>query len=195
MSKNTVFLPLSVAVITVSNRHTAESDTTGQMLVNQIKQQQHLFYRQQIVAEDRYQLRAAVSDLIADPYCQVIILSGGTGFQAKNCTRDALKVLFDRTIDGFAELFRQLSFSGTVKHQAVLSAAMQSDAVAGLANDTIIFAIPGSPDAADLAASQLIWPQLDARTKPCNFANLLNNRQCPAISTPINHNSNQELKL
>lgn len=190
MSKSTVFLPLTIAIITVSNRHTAESDSTGQMLANQIKQQEHLFYRQQIVAEDRYQIRAVVSELIADPFCQVIILNGGTGFQAKNCTSDALKVLFDRTVDGFAELFRQLSFSGTANHQAVHSAAMQSNAVAGLANDTIIFAIPGSPDAADLAASLLIWPQLDARTKPCNFANLLNKRQCLASATQIKHDSN-----
>jgi molybdenum cofactor biosynthesis protein B len=184
MPKPREYLPLHVALITVSNRHTPATDSTGSLLATQLQDVGHLLHSQLIVAENKYLIRAVVSALIADSSCHAVILSGGTGFQAKNCTSEAIQVLFDRHIDGFAELFRQLSYSGTQRHAAVCSAAMQSDALAGLANQTAVFAIPGSPDAASLAATELIWPQLDARTLPCNFAHLLLQQSCPSQYKP-----------
>lgn len=188
MPKSREFTALSIAIVTVSNRHTRVTDTTGAMLAQQAHDQGHRLYAQHIVAEDKYQIRALLSSFIADSACQVVLLNGGTGFQAKNCTSDAIRVLFDRQIDGFGELFRQLSFSGVsaplAEHAAVYSAAIQSDAIAGLANNTLVIAMPGSLDAANLAATHLIWPQLDARTLPCNFAHLLQHLQCPSTELP-----------
>ncbi len=159
--------PLQLALLTISNRHTEATDDSGGMLIQALQQQGHQLYQRHFVPEDRYQIRANVSKLIADAGCQVILLCGGTGFHAKNCTIDAIAPLFDREVPGFGELFRALSF------QKIGSAALQSGAIAGIANQTLIFAIPGSLDAAQLAADQLIWPQLLAHTKPCNFTSLL----------------------
>ncbi|WP_430458040.1 molybdenum cofactor synthesis domain-containing protein [Rheinheimera sp.] len=159
--------PLQIALLTISNRHTLETDDTGMWLNNALQQQGHQLYQRGIVKEDLYQIRAAVSSLIADAVAQVILLAGGTGFHAKNCTVEAVTPLFDREIPGFGELFRTLSY------QKIGSAALQSGAIAGIANQKLIFAIPGSVDAAHLAADQIIWPQLIAHTKPCNFTSLL----------------------
>lgn len=181
---------LQLALITVSDRHyanhgadnhahnNANSADTGAMLSDTLQAQGHQLYQRLFVREDRYQIRAAVSALIADPACQVILLCGGTGFHAKNCTNEAISVLFDREIPGFGELFRQLSFA------QIGSAALQSGAVAGIANQTLIFAMPGSRDAAFLATEQLIWPQLQAHTSPCNFTGLLR-RQGPCVAAPL----------
>lgn len=159
-------LPLQLALLTVSNRHTPVSDNTGLWLSQAAAQQGHQLCHRAIVPENCYQIRAAVSALIADATCQVMLLCGGTGFHRHNCTIAAITPLFDREIPGFGELFRFLSY------QAIGSSALQSGAIAGLANQKLIFAMPGSLDAAQLAAEQLIWPQLSAQTKPCNFANL-----------------------
>lgn len=160
-------VPLQLAVLTISNRHTLETDDTGSWLSLTLQQQGHQLCQRSIVAEDRYQIRAAVSTLIADAHCQVILLTGGTGFHAKNCTVAAIAPLFDREIVGFGELFRSLCY------QKIGSAALQSGAIAGIANQKLIFAVPGSADATQLAAQQLIWPQLMAHTKPCNFTSML----------------------
>ncbi|WP_051685971.1 molybdenum cofactor synthesis domain-containing protein [Rheinheimera texasensis] len=160
-------LPLQLSVLTVSNRHTVDTDDTGIWLVNALQQQGHQLNQRCIAEENIYQIRAAVSALIADVQTQVILLCGGTGFHAKNCTVEAIAPLFDREIPGFGELFRTLSY------QKIGSAALQSGAIAGIANQKLIFAMPGSVDAAQLAADQIIWPQLIAHTKPCNFTSLL----------------------
>jgi len=160
-------LPLQLALLTISNRHTTNTDDTGRWLHDAAEQQGHQVCRRAIVPENLYQIRAAVSSLIADTETQVILLCGGTGFHAKNCTVAAITPLFDRPVSGFGELFRALSF------QKIGSAALQSGASAGIANQKLIFAIPGSADAAQLAAQQLIWPQLLAHTKPCNFTSML----------------------
>ncbi len=170
--------PLQLALLTISNRHTEATDDSGTMLVQAAQQQGHQLCQRLFVREDRYQIRASVSNLIADASCQVILLCGGTGFHAKNCTIDAIVPLFDREVPGFGELFRALSFP------KIGSAALQSGAIAGIANQTLIFAIPGSLDAAQLAADQLIWPQLLAHTKPCNFTSLLRRTgSCGATET------------
>ncbi len=159
--------PVQLALLTVSDRHTAATDDTGAMLTQALQAQGHQLCQRLFVAENLYQIRATVSQLIADSQSQVILLCGGTGFHAKNCSVAAITPLFDREVPGFGELFRALSF------QKIGSAALQSGAVAGIANQKLIFAVPGSMDAAKLAADQLIWPQLLAHTKPCNFTSLL----------------------
>jgi molybdenum cofactor biosynthesis protein B len=158
---------IQIGLVSISNRYTLATDDTGSAFERAIAAQGHQLCQRLIVKEDLYQIRAAISQLIANTQCQVILLLGGTGFHAKNCTIEAISVLFDREIPGFGELFRQLSFA------QIGSAAMQSSACAGLANNTLIFALPGSPAAAALAANKLIWPQLQAQTEPCNFTHLL----------------------
>lgn len=170
--------PLQIALLSISNRHNLETDDTGVWLSNALQQQGHQLYQRGIVKEDLYQIRAAVSALIADAVSQVILLTGGTGFHAKNCTVAAVTPLFDREIPGFGELFRTLSY------QKIGSAALQSGAIAGIANQKLIFAMPGSVDAAQLATEQIIWPQLIAHTKPCNFTSLLR-RGSPCDATAV----------
>lgn len=159
----TDFQPLQVAVLTISNRHTAATDSSGDVLCQLLQQAGHQLHQRQIVAANLYQIRAAVSLLLCDDACQVILLNGGTGFSADNCTLDAIKPLFDQSVAGFGELFRQLSFA------QIGSASLQSRAEAGLANQRLIIAMPGSNNACTLAMQALILPQLDARQGPCNF--------------------------
>lgn len=118
----------------------------------------------EIVADDVYQIRRAFSDCIANRQVQVIISSGGTGFSVKNSVPEAVKVLFDKEIPGFGELFRQLSYAD------VGSATIQSRALAGFANGKVIFCLPGSTSACQLAWDGIIEEQLDSNNKPCNFA-------------------------
>ena len=157
------FKPLQIAVLTISNRHTAATDSSGDLICQLLQQAGHLLLHRSIVPADRYQIRAKLSQLICDAQCQVILLNGGTGFAADNCTIDAITPLFDQAVVGFGELFRQLSY------QQMGSASLQSSAMAGLANQRVIFALPGSPDACELAMHALILPQLDATVRPCNF--------------------------
>ncbi|RVU31910.1 molybdenum cofactor biosynthesis protein [Rheinheimera riviphila] len=189
MSKaNAVFIPLQVAVITVSDSRTFDNDSTGDLLQQRLTGQQHQLYQRHIVPQQLHHIRACVATLIADPLCQVILLNGGTGFGQDNCTEQAVSVLFDQPVVGFGELFRQLSFT------AMGSAALQSRATAGLANHTLIVAMPGSPNAAELAMVQLILPQLDARQQPCNFVSQLIHAQCSPTRTSPQQDSHQSTK-
>jgi len=182
---NAVFIPLNVAVITVSGSRTFDNDSTGDLLQHLLTEQQHQLYQRHIVPQQLHQLRACVATLIADPACQVILLNGGTSFHQDNCTEPAISVLFDQPVDGFGELFRQLSFV------AIGSAALQSRAIAGIANHTLIVAMPGSPTAAELAMAQLVLPQLDARQQPCNFVSQLIHSTCYPTRTPPHQDSHQ----
>jgi molybdenum cofactor biosynthesis protein B len=173
MSKaDSFFISLQIAVITISGNRTFENDNTGNLLQQLLMEHRHQLYHRQIVPHQLHQIRACVATLIADPKCQVILLNGGTGFAKDNCTEKAISPMFDQPVAGFAELFRQLSFA------AIGSAALQSRATAGLANHTLIVAMPGSPSAAELAMVQLILPQLDARQQPCNFVSQLVQTPC-----------------
>lgn len=157
------FLPLKIAVMTVSDSRTAANDSTGDMLAQALQEQGHELVERTITSNDCYQIRYQLSAWIASAEVQVVLINGGTGFAANNATVAAITPLFDKVVDGFGEIFRQLSF------QDIGSAALQSQAIAGLANETLIFAMPGSGGAAKLAWEQLIKPQLDARQGPCNF--------------------------
>ena len=164
MGKSTAeFVPLNVAVLTVSDSRDAASDTSGDYLREALAEAGHLVLDRAIVKDNRYRIRAVVSSWIASLDVQVVIVNGGTGFNSKNSTPEALLPLFDREIDGFGELFRMISY------EDIGSSTLQSRAVAGMANETLIFAVPGSTGACQSAWERIIQDQLDARTRPCNF--------------------------
>mgnify|MGYP001276687618 CR=1 FL=1 len=158
---------LKVAVLTVSDTRTQETDTSGAFLEEALREKGHDIADRQIVIDDVYQLRAIVSQWIADPGVEVILTTGGTGFSGRDSTPEALAPLFDKTIDGFGEVFRALSLS------EIGSSTVQSRALAGLANGTVIFCMPGSTGACRTAWEGVLRDQLDSEHKPCNFVGVL----------------------
>ncbi len=164
------FIPLSVALLTVSDNRDQHSDSSGDYFREAVTAAGHRVTEQVICQDNCYHLRAVVSRWIAGEQVQVVIVNGGTGFHAKNSTPQALLPLFDRTIDGFGELFRMISY------EDIGSATLQSRAVAGMANRTLIFAVPGSTAACRQAWERIIASQIDAATAPCNFVSQLKNQ-------------------
>ena len=158
---------LKVAVLTVSDTRTQETDTSGAFLEEALREAGHEIADRQIVIDDVYQLRAIVSQWIADPEVEVILTTGGTGFSGRDSTPEALAPLFDKTIDGFGEVFRSLS------HTEIGSSTVQSRALAGLANGTVIFCMPGSTGACRTAWECVLRDQLNSEHKPCNFVGVL----------------------
>lgn len=159
---------MRIAVLTVSDTRSLADDTSGAYLAEELLAAGHVLHERQILPDDRYLLRALVSQWIADPSCQVVLLTGGTGFTGRDSTPEALSPLFDKEMPGFGELFRALSY------REIGTSTVQSRAVAGLANGTLIFALPGSTGACRLAWTEILRPQLDAATRPCNLAELRN---------------------
>ncbi|MEC5320866.1 molybdenum cofactor biosynthesis protein B [Brenneria populi subsp. brevivirga] len=164
MSKaSSEFIPLNIAVLTVSEKRMSADDTSGDYLREAAQAAGHRIVASAIVKENRYHVRAQVSAWIADDDVQAILINGGTGFTAGDVVPEAIGVLFDRQIEGFGELFRMVSY------EDIGTATIQSRALAGLANQTAIFAMPGSTRACRTAWERIIREQLDARQKPCNF--------------------------
>lgn len=161
------FIPLNVAVLTVSDRHSVDSDSSGSYLHEALTEAGHQMLDRAIVPDNRYRIRAVVSSWIASRDVQVVLINGGTGFNDKNCTPEAIGPLFDREVEGFGELFRMISW------EDIATSTVQSRALAGIANGTLIFAVPGSTGACQLAWERIIQPQLDARTRPCHFVSHL----------------------
>ncbi|MDP8052044.1 molybdenum cofactor biosynthesis protein B [Pasteurella atlantica] len=157
------FEPLNIAILTVSDTRTFAEDTSGDYLQESLLKAGHNLYERKLCTDHLYDIRAIVSQWIADKECQVVIITGGTGFYDKDITPEAVTILFDKTVDGFGEVFRQCS------QNTVQLSTIQSRAVAGVANRTLIFAIPGSTGACKTAWGDILENQLDARTKPCNF--------------------------
>lgn len=157
------FYPLNIALLTVSDQRTSSTDSSGDLLCQLLQAADHRLMTRALLPNNKYLLRATLSQWIASDSIQVVLINGGTGFAAANCTVEALTPLLDSVVPGFGEIFRQLSFI------EIGSAALQSGALAGLANGTLLFAMPGSGDACSLAMQQLILPQLDGTTGPCNF--------------------------
>lgn len=155
--------PLKIAVLTVSDTRTEQTDTSGDYLAAEVVNAGHHLVEKVIVKDDIYQLRAKVSAWIADPNVHAIISTGGTGFSGRDSTPEALLPIFDKQIDGFGELFRQLSY------QEIGTSTVQSRAFAGMANQTIVFCLPGSTGACKTAWIGILAEQLDSRHKPCNF--------------------------
>ena len=159
--------PLNIAVVTVSDTRTSDTDKSGAVLVESLQGAGHKLHGKAIVKDDVYQLRAEVSSLIADLTVQAILLTGGTGFTERDNTVTAIQPLLDTPIEGFGELFRQLSYD------EIGSSTIQSRAFAGLVNGVIVFCVPGSPGACATAWDRIISEQLDSTHKPCNFTDKL----------------------
>lgn len=158
---------LRCTVLTISDTRTLDDDKSGAWLAQTLVEANHTLVDRQVVRDDIYAIRALVSQWIADEEVQVILTTGGTGFTGRDSTPEALSVLFDKEINGFGELFRQISFT------EIGSSTIQSRAVAGLANGTLIFALPGSSNAVETGWEQILVNQLDINFKPCNFAELI----------------------
>lgn len=159
----TDFQPLQISVLTVSDTRTSASDLSGDALVTALEDAGHKLYERALCPDDLYQIRAHVSRWVADPKAQVLLITGGTGFSGRDSTPEAVTPLLDKTIVGFGELFRQSSFKD------VGTSTIQSRALAGLANRTLIFCLPGSTNACQTAWRDIIASQIDSRTRPCNF--------------------------
>jgi molybdopterin adenylyltransferase len=165
--ENAAFTPLRVALITISDSRTPDNDSSGDYLAGAVEGEGHRLVHRRIVTDDRYALRAEISALIADSGVDVILTTGSTGLTGRDVAPEALEPLFDKAIDGFGELFRAASIAD------IGAATIQSRAFAGIANGTIIFCMPGSPGACRTAWEEVIRPQLDSRTRPCNLATLM----------------------
>ncbi|GMV69250.1 MAG: hypothetical protein AMXMBFR76_16890 [Pseudomonadota bacterium] len=161
------FRSLRCAVLTLSDTRTPETDTSGDVLVERLQSAGHRLQDRALLPDDLYRLRAQISAWIADPRVEVILTTGGTGLTGRDRTPEAIRPLLDRHIDGFGELFRQISFS------EIGVSTMESRAFAGVANATIVFCLPGSKNACQTGWDHIIRHQLDARYQPCNLVALL----------------------
>ncbi len=171
MAKSTAkFSPLHITVLTVSDTRTEDNDTSGQFLISALTDSGHTLVENIIVKDDIYAIRAIVSKWIAADGVDAIIVTGGTGFSGRDSTPEAISPLFDKSIDGFGELFRQLSY------EDIGTSTIQSRSLAGFANNTVIFAVPGSTGACELAWNKILSEQLDSRHRPCNFYGVLEQR-------------------
>ena len=162
---------LGVAVLTVSDTRVPETDSSGDYLVQALEAEGHRTVERDIVPDDIYQIRAILSAWIAVPEINAVLVTGGTGFSGRDSTPEAVQPLFDKDIDGFGEVFRALSYD------EIGSSTVQSRALAGFANDTVIFCMPGSTGACKTAWQGVIREQLDSRHRPCNFVGVLSVRQ------------------
>ncbi len=161
------FLPLPIAVLTVSDTRTQADDKSGELLASRLQEAGHRLADRQIVPDDIYRVREVVSRWIVDEGVKVVISTGGTGITGRDTTPEAVLPLLDMRVDGFGELFRQLSFD------EIGSSSIQSRAVAGVANATLLFVLPGSSGACRTAWEGILVKQLDRRHKPCNFVSLI----------------------
>ena len=161
------FIPLDIAVLTISDTRTEKTDTSGRCLAERLMGEGHRLHERRIVPDDIYRIRAVVSGWIAAGQVQVILTTGGTGVTGRDGTPEAVRVLLDKTIEGFGELFRQISYA------RIKTSTLQSRALAGVANGAYIFCLPGSTGACRTAWDELIRHQLDNRTRPCNLVELM----------------------
>jgi molybdenum cofactor biosynthesis protein B len=161
------FKPLRIAVLTVSDTRTEATDKSGALLVERLAKAGHGLAEKAIVRDDVYAIRAIVSKWIADAGVEVVIATGGTGITGRDGTPEAVAPLLDKQIEGFGELFR------TISYEEIGASSLQSRCLAGVANATYVFCLPGSSNACSTGWDKLIAPQLDYRTRPCNLAELM----------------------
>lgn len=162
---------LCICVLTISDSRNIDTDTSGQLLIDALLNAGHQLHERTIVKDDIYQMRATVSNWIASDKIDVVLTTGGTGFTDRDSTPEALSVLFDKRIEGFGELFRHLSYS------EIGTSTIQSRALAGIANKTVIFCMPGSTGACK-TGWDIIESQLNSNHKPCNFVGQVTNKTC-----------------
>ena len=161
------FLPVSIALLTVSDTRVIENDKSGNLLVNKIKQSGHILFDRKIVKDEVLDIQKASKKWIKNSNVEVIISTGGTGLTGRDVSPEAFRLMFDKEIEGFGELFRFLSF------KKIGTSTIQSRAIAGVANGTYIFVLPGSPSACKDAWDEILVHQLDYRHKPCNFVEII----------------------
>jgi len=161
------FKPVNIAILTISDRRTIEEDDSGDLLANRVADANHVMMDRQICKDNCYQIRSIVSQWILQEDINVIITTGGTGITGHDGTPEAILPLMDKTIDGFGEMFRSLSYKN------IKTSTLQSRAFAGVANGTFTFCLPGSPGACKDGWDLLISEQLDHRTRPCNLVELM----------------------
>lgn len=166
MTAQSDFISLAICVLTVSDSRTLESDSSGAYLAESLAAEGHRVHARALLPDDRYAMRALVSQWIADPAVDGILVTGGTGFTGRDSTPEALLPLLDKEMPGFGELFRAVSV------EEIGTSSLQSRAFAGLANATFLFALPGSTSACRTAWEKIVRHQLDARTRPCNLATI-----------------------
>ena len=154
-------------MLVVSDTRTAETDTSGKTLTERLTQAGHTLTEKCIVPDDIYQIRAVLSRWIVDPAVDIVLTTGGTGLTGRDGTPEAVKPLFDKLIEGFGEMFRSLSF------EEISTSTIQSRVTAGVANGTYIFCLPGSSGACRTGWDKILATQLDIRSQPCNFAEVL----------------------
>ncbi|WP_372965043.1 molybdenum cofactor biosynthesis protein B [Marinobacter sp.] len=159
--------PLNIALLTVSDTRTADQDTSGQYLEDSVTDAGHRLIARRILPDDVYLMRALIAQWIADPEIHVVIITGGTGFHERDSTPEAVSPLLDKTIDGFGEEFRRISAA------EIGTSTIQSRAFGGLANNTVIFCLPGSTGACRTGWNGILKTQLDSRHGPCNFSALV----------------------
>ncbi len=162
-----VEVPLNIAVLTVSDTRTPETDKSGDTLQSSIEEAGHNVTARSITPDDIYQLRAVLSQWIADEKINCIITTGGTGFSDRDSTPEAVAPLLDKVIDGFGEIFRMVSYD------EIKTSTIQSRAIGGLVNNTLVFCLPGSTGACRTGWYKVIRDQLDSRHRPCNYVALL----------------------
>jgi molybdenum cofactor biosynthesis protein B len=167
MSEARQLKPLRIAVLTVSDTRTEATDKSGALLADRVSSAGHVLAAKAIVRDDIYAIRALVSGWIADSQVEVVITTGGTGLTGRDGTPEAIGVLLDKEIEGFGELFRAISY------EEIGASSFQSRCLAGVANATYVFCLPGSSGACATGWDKLIAPQLDFRTRPCNLAELI----------------------
>jgi molybdenum cofactor biosynthesis protein B len=167
MNSENAFIPLNIAVLTVSDTRTEDNDKSGKLLVEGLTRAGHTLADKKIVADNIYAIRSVVSQWIADPAVHAVISTGGTGVTGRDGTPEAISVLLDKQIEGFGELFRMISY-----HE-IKTSSLQSRALAGVANGTYLFCLPGSSGACKTGWDEIIQAQLDYRTRPCNLTMLI----------------------
>lgn len=163
MHQQAEFVPLNIALLTLSDSRTLDNDTSGQALQELLTSAGHRLAARRLCKDDVYSSRAIVSEWIADEAVDAVITTGGTGMTNRDSTPEALRPLFDTFIEGFGELFRQLSY------EEIGSSTVQSRALAGIANETLVFCLPGSTGACRTGWKRILAEQLDSRHRPCNF--------------------------
>ena len=167
INQELTFTPVNIAVMTVSDTRTLDSDTSGHLLAERVTEAGHHLAARCIVTDDKEKIAAQVQTWIDDKEIDVVISTGGTGLTGRDTTPEAITPLFEKTIEGFSVIFHQVSF------QSVGLSTLQSRAVAGLAKNTFIFALPGSNGAVKDGWDKVISLQLDSRHKPCNLVELM----------------------